>query len=444
MVRDATGAEPPPAVWPPFVRAALGIALVGGFGLGGALAAAVAAGLPLGPWWRAAVQAHGHAQLFGWLGLMVLGVGLHFLPRLRGAALPRPRLARAALGLVVGGVAARLLCAPFAALEQPSALAAGARAALVAAAGAELVGFAVATALLAGTLRRGPPLAARAGLRPVLPFFVVGFLALVAASAVSAAGTLAAALDGDRWLPSWSTLLSSDLALDLFVPPLCVGMSARIFPLFFRAPPPRLRLLRLGLVLLLVGVALREVADLAALPLAGAPGVAAGGAALLLFVAGLGILGPVRPLPRDPVPYPLDPARLHGQAAYAWLALGGLMRVAGAADRLGLVDARVHSDAERHVLGAGFATLLVVGVGAPLLTAFARRGGPDRRLTWATLLLGNGAALPRVGPSFWPGALPAAGVYGLVELAGLLGLATLLVFRANALCRGSVDARPVP
>jgi hypothetical protein len=172
----------------------------------------------------------------------------------------------------------------------------------------------------------------------VLPFFAVGFLALVAASAVSAVGTLAAALDGDRWLPGWSSVLSSDLALDLFVLPLCVGMSARTFPLFFRAPPPRLRPLRCGLVLLPVGVALREVGDLAALPLAGAAGAAVGGAALLLFVAGLGILGRPRPLPRDPVPYPPDPARLHGQTAYAWLALAGLLRLADAADRLGLVE----------------------------------------------------------------------------------------------------------
>jgi uncharacterized protein involved in response to NO len=441
MADDGAGAVARPAVWPPFVRAALRIALIGGFGLGGALAVAVLTGLPFGPWWRAAAQAHGHAQLFGWLGLTVLGVGLHFLPRLRGAAPPRPRLAKAALALVAGGIAARLVCAPLVALAPPGVLAVGARAGLVAAAAAELVGFAGATALLTWTLRRGPPLAERAGLRPVLPFFVVGFAALVAASAVAAAGTLETALGGGSWLPAWSTGLSYDLALELFIVPLCVGMSARTFPLFFRTPLPRTGVLRSGLFLLVAGAALRAVGDLG-LPLAVAAGAAAGGAALLLFVAGLGILGPVRPLPRDPIPYPPDPARLHGQTAYAWLLLAGLLRLAAAADRLGLVDAGLAVDAERHVLGAGFATLLVLGVGAHLLPAFARRGVPDRRLTWATLVLGNGAALARAGPSLWPGALSAAGVYGLFALAGLLGLAALLAFRAGALYGPSTDARP--
>jgi uncharacterized protein involved in response to NO len=221
-------------------------------------------------------------------------------------------------------------------------------------------------------------------------------------------------------------------------------MSARTFPLFCRTPLPRTGLLRWGLGLLVAGVALRGVGDFGALHLLGAAGAAAGGAALLLFVAGLGVLGPARPLPRDPVPYPPDPARLHGQTAYAWLGLAGLLWLAAAADRIGLVDARLHPDAERHLLGAGFATLLVLGVGAHLLPAFAGRRGPDRRLVWATLVLGNGAVLARVGPYLWPGTLPAAGVYGLFALAGLLGLAALLVFGANARYGVSTDARPRP
>ncbi len=53
------------AVWPPFARAAVVLALTAGFGQGGALFAAVALGLPLGPWWPAAAQANGHVRLAG-------------------------------------------------------------------------------------------------------------------------------------------------------------------------------------------------------------------------------------------------------------------------------------------------------------------------------------------------------------------------------------------
>jgi len=88
-----TGGRAP--VWPPFVWASLGLAITAGFGLGAALFAAQALQAPIGLWWPAAAQAHGHTQLFGWIGLMVLGVGFHVLPRLRGAPVLATPLIRA-------------------------------------------------------------------------------------------------------------------------------------------------------------------------------------------------------------------------------------------------------------------------------------------------------------------------------------------------------------
>ena len=84
----------------PFLWWAIGLALVGGFGLGTALFLAPAFGLPIGPWWPAAVRAHGHVQLYGWGGMFALGVGLYFLPRLRGCPPPSPRLVRNAAALL--------------------------------------------------------------------------------------------------------------------------------------------------------------------------------------------------------------------------------------------------------------------------------------------------------------------------------------------------------
>ena len=104
----------------PFVFAALAIGLTAGFGYGAIIVAALAFRWPLGTWWIALVQAHGHAQLFGWAGLFVLGVGLFFLPRLRGTTLARPRLAPWALASLVGGIAMRALSQPLLAFSQPS------------------------------------------------------------------------------------------------------------------------------------------------------------------------------------------------------------------------------------------------------------------------------------------------------------------------------------
>jgi uncharacterized protein involved in response to NO len=92
MTRDTTAApttDAGPALpprhapfCPGFLGTALATAILGGFGLAGHLRFVIGFGLPLGPAFPALVQAHGHAQLVGWAGLLVMGFSLHFIPRL--------------------------------------------------------------------------------------------------------------------------------------------------------------------------------------------------------------------------------------------------------------------------------------------------------------------------------------------------------------------------
>jgi hypothetical protein len=104
------------SVWPPFVWSAIGLALVPGFGLGGFLFTAPMLGWPLGRWWLASAQTHSHVFLFGWAGLMVLGNGFHFLPRLRGRALVNVGGSRLVLAPMLSGLILRVLCQPLIAL----------------------------------------------------------------------------------------------------------------------------------------------------------------------------------------------------------------------------------------------------------------------------------------------------------------------------------------
>jgi cbb3-type cytochrome oxidase subunit 1 len=41
------------------------------------------------------VQAHGHAQVFGWIGCFILGIGFHSIPKMTGAS------SRVALGKAI-------------------------------------------------------------------------------------------------------------------------------------------------------------------------------------------------------------------------------------------------------------------------------------------------------------------------------------------------------
>jgi uncharacterized protein involved in response to NO len=207
-------------------------------------------------------------------------------------------------------------------------------------------------------------------------------------------------------------------------------MSERTFPLFFRTPRPRLPLLRAGLALLLAGLIARVAGDLAEAARLAGLGELLMAAALALFIQALGVFAPRRPLPRQPVRPIRDPIQLHAVSAYLWLTAVALALAANGAAAFGLAIAPVPLDAERHLLGAGFVTMLILGVGAHLLSSFANRRPRSAALLWVTLLLGNLTALLRVGPLVVPALFPDGGAIAL-PIAGMTGLAALIVFGIN-------------
>ncbi len=90
-----------------YVAGALAVALTLGFGLGliNLLRIADAGNYYVvsGIW----KQLHGHAQVMGWVGLFIMGVALHVVPRMKMTAVQPVWAARATLGLMVAGLALR-------------------------------------------------------------------------------------------------------------------------------------------------------------------------------------------------------------------------------------------------------------------------------------------------------------------------------------------------
>jgi uncharacterized protein involved in response to NO len=426
------------------VWAAIAVAALPGFALGAALL-----GHRAGVWWMAAAQAHGHAQVFGWAGLLVVGVLLHFLPRLRGAPLRAPWAAPWVLGLYGGGVLLRAVGQPLAPLVPALAPLLPLSAAL------ELAGALLAVAVLATSLRDGAPLGQRPGFVQVLPWLVVvvvSWLGGLVANlvAMGAAANHALALAPAPWGPA--TVL---LGLYGFLVPIAVAMSARTLPLYLRVRPATAAGLAGVLGLLVLGLGLR----LAALAPALAGWDALGQVALALALVGAtwqvdgafvrtraAVLAEARQraaahgrVPRASLSSePAHrPAELLVRAAYGWLLVAALALGAAAGGAL-LGWPTPPGDVERHALGAGFITLLIFGVGAYLLPGFQGRRLASARLVWATLWLGNAAALLRVGPPLALWGLELAGsaagarwLLGMAALGGVLDLAALVAFAAN-------------
>src|SRR5690606_11398875 len=123
---------------------------------------------------------------------------------------------------------------------------------------------------------------------------------------------------------------------------------------------------------------------------------------------------------------PVYPLHLHALSAYAWLAAAGGVSMLIGLHQFGLAVPVISADVEWHALGAGFATLLILGVGSHMLPGFARRELRSAALPWVTLLAGNLAVLLRVAA----GLTGQAGA-GLGGVAGVLGVLAVVLFMVN-------------
>jgi uncharacterized protein involved in response to NO len=443
----------------PFIWLSLGIGLGAGFGIGTGALLAVALGLPVGAWWAAMAQAHGHAQVFGFAGLMVFGVGFLFLPRLRGAPLWGAQYVPWVLRLYAGGVLLRVaaqMLAPFLAVTRTGPLVVAASFGIALSGLLTLAGGALAVVLLVQTARHGPPVEQRIGLMHVLPLLAAAWLGLLASLVVNAWGTLSV-LDSWRavpggvtgvrlapWLvpPIWDAL-TVRLALLGWLVPLAIAFAARNFPLFLWTQLAPAAHLRWGMALFSVGLGLELVGGIGAFGrAAGSIGLIEVGRAFaalgLLWLTGVvGALGPKseppggRSNPEETALAEIASGPLVD--AFVWLAIaGGLMLLQSALPAAGLPPPP--EDAVRHALGAGFVLLLIVGMALRLIPGLS--GGKrrvDLRAARVAALAAQIAALLRVAPllAVWLlSSFGIAGEYGrvatiLLAAAGLAGAVSI-------------------
>jgi uncharacterized protein involved in response to NO len=406
-------------------------ALVVGFGLGGALFLLPRTDEPAGGWFVAAGRVHGHIQLIGWAGLMVLGVALYFLPRLRGRGLAHPEHARTTLVLLVAGLLLRVLTEPALAADPTGRWSFAVRPGLIASGLLELAGVSLALALLVLTLRGDPPAMQRDGLRQMLFVLAVAFASFWLASLTNLLYVWSEATGNPAATTTTFDRVAVLLAMYGFLVTISVGMGVRVFPLHFGAQHPDLRLVRFGLAMLVAGLVARVCGVAAGRQELAAAGILILAVALVLLVVGLRIFAPRRRIPGQRKAWYADPAQLCGLTAFVWLVMdAGLLAVLAAATLIGASTGAL-MDAERHLVGAGFITLLIFGEGANLLPGFARCPLRTEWLVWITLGLGNCAVLLRVGPLILAGALQGSAPEWVLGAAGVVDLLAVGAFAAN-------------
>lgn len=355
------------------------------------------------------IQAHGQAQIFGWVGSFILGISLYMLPKQRGLRLPSIAAGWGVWLLWTGGVTLRWLTGVG---DLPSGNF------LVAAAGLELAGWALALYLLMAPQHRVRVFGSDLGL--------AGFAGLGVALVVNGAGALRAA-PGSAVYPAGLDSRLVELALWAFILPVAVGYSTRLVSVFLSLRPHRFGTVRWGRLDLFSLLALL-VAAVAVAILFGAFTVADGLA--LAFVAtaiwALRIFEPAARPAKVAGVYHGYPAFI--RIAYGWLLLGALLALLGpfAPAWPGL------GGAARHAVTVGFIATLIFALGPRMLPRFlnSRELFSPRLMAASLWLLSLGCAL-RVASEAAAYGTPGAWAWGLLPLSAYLELSGVLLFVAN-------------
>lgn len=433
--------ERSPDIWRLFTGGSILIALLGGFLLGALLFILRATDAAPGRWQLAAVQAHGHVQLFGWAGLMVFGVALHFLPRLLGQALWRPDLARYGLFVFGAGLALRLICQPLLLVVDAAPVSSMLRLGLGISGLLELLGVTgFLLPLLVSQLGGNGP-GKREGGRALLPFFGLAAIALWLAAGLGALGVLRVAGADVALMPARLNNLTQGLMFYGFLLPVALAMSARTFPLYLQTIPPSVPRLTSALTLLASGLVLRELGLLIASDgLRGAGQLLLAGALAYASLT-LGVFGTRRPLPRRETRLRSDPLQCAVISAYIWLLVAAVLLISDSVRVLLLDRPGLTRDLEQHLLGLGFVTLLIFGVGGHLLPGFGRRRLRSGGIAWAVFVLGNLAVVLRVAPVLLDTELPGRVESIALALAGPAALLAVALFGYNVLFGPAQGAR---
>ncbi|HKF21508.1 MAG TPA: NnrS family protein [Candidatus Angelobacter sp.] len=358
------------------------------------------------------IQAHGHAQIFGWIGTFILGIGFYSIPKMTGGKIQRAGLGWTAWVLWVAGVSLRWTTGVYQWHW---------RAALPLSALLELCAFLI----FLSAVRRHRPAAASDSARS-MPLWVISVLVGTLGFGLGLLMNLVAAfyVSLNVASPAFPNVFESRfliLMLYAFIVPTIWGFSTRWLPIFLGLGPVNERLLRVALLFSLAGVGAAQVGLFHLAP-------------WLLAIAATASLCAFHLL--RPAARPAKTTGVHPsfasfvRIAYLWLLLAAGLGIAAAY----LDHANGWVGASRHALTVGFISTMVFAVGQRILPAFAgMRVLYSPRLMFACLLLLNVGCTLRVTSeilayeAYWPSAWRALPWSAICELTAVTLFAANLV-----------------
>jgi hypothetical protein len=360
---------------------------------------------------QAWIQAHGHAQLFGWVGSFILGITLYVLPKFRGAALRSVAAGWTLFFFWTSGTTLRWASQFW---DWPTAILTPA---------AAVAQFIAVTMLLWQV--SAPRRRSGGGAETWNLLIFGGLFGMWAVTAFQVPILLRMAWEGRSIVPHEANQWLLMATLWLFLLPTVAGFGSRFLPTFLGLEPPRRNPLLLALAMLY----LLPVGWLFGRRIG--PSMLALGAVVMISY-GLRILEPaVRP-PKIRGVHPLFPA--FARLAFVWLQVAAVLQMAG--DSQGLLGA------SRHAFTVGFLATLILSIGPRILPGFlnSRELWSPRWMGWSLGALTAGCFL-RVAsePLAYAGATQWS--WRLLPVSAFIELSAVLLFAYNML---RSMATPIP
>lgn len=370
------------------------------------------------------VNAHGHAQIFGWVGLFVMGFAYQAFPRFKHTSLQHVGVAIASFWIMLLGIVTRSIAEPLAGsvpILGPIAVTASAL---------EVIAIGLFVFVICQTLRQsGKAL-------EFYDFYVLSSLVWFAIQAVYEtiylAATLARPDETLALVSTWQGALR-DIQIHGFALLMILGVSQRLFHHFYGFPAPNRRVSHIVLACINAAV-LGEAVGLILMRVLGHAWAALWYGSVLLLAGSVTTL--VLGWRIFSSPEESDRSLKFMRTAYVWLlaSLGMLMLTPvyqfavlpmlspqSVAAQIGFSHA--YYGAVRHAITVGFVSLMIVGVAAKVVPTL--NGVDVRRLTplWLPFILINTGCGLRVTmqtlTDFTPTSFPVAGISGVLEVIGL-------------------------
>lgn len=344
------------------------------------------------------IQAHGHAQFFGWVGTFIFGISLYTLPKFRGFLCRSVPVGWLIWAMWTGGIALRW----FAGLQRDIH-----RWEFCLSAALEFVVAILLVWEVSGSgakHRKGQPWEA-----PVF-FGFAALCALLAWQILLTVGPLTSPA-----LPAASDRILISLAIWAFAFPVVIGYSAKLFPGLLGTAPPS----RDGLRLALAFAVAASVAFIVKKPM---PAAAATAMASVLAVWSLRFFQRHPGNPKRSGVYAGYPA--FARLAYVWLCIAAVLGFGIA--RPGVLGA------SRHAFTVGFLATLIFAIGPRILPSFlnSRELRSPRLMRFSLILLTAGCAVRVISEPLAYGEI-AAIAWKALPVSAFTELLAVLLFACN-------------